>query len=147
MTKAKIERSNQRARIDNSFYGFWTDREEAIEIKVTPHNSYTRIKIVAVNQLKAIERIAFYCGLSAIPRRQDWNGFDFITHLVKVSATSYVDGLVHMPYSTQRIFSQVVLSADSTMRMDFYFPMIIGELPKSRFTGSLWFHKRMLTIS
>lgn len=143
-TKAKLDAERQRELIVNdSIYGLWHDPSERIVLKIAPSGTHTRIKIIDVSDHALVERISFYCGLQVVPKRTHWKGFDFVTHLIKVSKYFYKEGLVHMPNSTRKNLVNLVVTNTHLLSLDFFFIETRQKQELQKFVGSLVLHKRI----
>ena len=137
MTKTELARAQQRIEIAKSIYGFWVDSTDSIKLKILPQRNFTRIKIISINEVNGLEQISFFCGLQALPKRTDWKSFDFITHLVKTSSNVYIDGIVHMPFSTRKNVANMMVTGNANLSLDFYFVELKRGVEVKTLVGSL----------
>jgi hypothetical protein len=146
--KTILDKERQRFKIvTNSIYGFWADAANTMEFKISPTSRHTRIKIMKVNSVVALERISFYCGLQFLPKRTKWKGFDFITHLDKVNEHLYKDGLVHIPNATRQNRANLRIVDNTTISVDFYFIEAKDKSENQNLVGSLTLVKQIPTQS
>lgn len=143
MTKSEFAKTVSREKIVRSIYGFWSDYTNSIKLKISPSGNFTRIKIIAVNDISSIERIAFYCGLQLPPKRKDWKGFNFITHLEKVNSYCYVDGMVHMPLTSRQNRVNMTVVGLDCLSLDFYFIETKNGTLTQKAVGSLILKKEV----
>jgi len=72
-----------------------------------------------------------------LPKRTDWKSFDFITHLVKTSSNVYIDGIVHMPFSTRKNVANMMVTGNANLSLDFYFVELKRGVEVKTLVGSL----------
>jgi hypothetical protein len=141
MTKTEIAKRVQMEKISKSIYGFWMCMEDAVEFKIMPDGHYTRIKIIHLPDANALDRIGFLCGLSSPTRRKDWNSFDLVTRLMKMSPHTFKSGLVHFPYSNRLNIAELCVIDANHLRLDFYFFHQSNGLRLPSLSGSITLRK------
>ena len=104
-----------------SQFGVWTDSENTIEFKIYPSVGGAKIKIWSVHDLIAIKRISNFCGLNALPKRTNWQGFDLVTHLERKGNDSYVNGLVHMPNNKRKNLAEFKITEFNEACLNFFY--------------------------
>jgi hypothetical protein len=143
MTKTEIAKQVQLKKISRSIYGFWTSMGDSVEFKILPDGPYTRIKIIRINDVKGLDRIALLCGLSCPTRRKDWKSFDLVTRLMKMSPYTFKSGFVHFPHSSRQNIAEITVTDATTLRLDFYFFHQINGLKLPSPSGSITLHKTL----
>jgi hypothetical protein len=126
-----------------SIYGLWSDLAGMMEFKISPMGQYTRIKIMTVSDEAILDKISIYCGLKFFPRRANWRGFDFVTHLERTDEWSLKGGNVHMPRATRRTLVNVTMLERARMILDFNFVEATTEESKLYHAGSITLVKKM----
>jgi hypothetical protein len=112
----------QRQRVlTQSIYGIWHDVENTIELKLSPLVGGAKIKIWAVNDFSAIKTISSFCGLNAMPKRTQWQGFDLITNLEKKEEDSFINGIVNMPNNKRKNSADFRVSGNTAYLEFFYY--------------------------
>jgi hypothetical protein len=106
--------------LTQSLFGIWQDADGTIELKISPLVGGAKIKIWAVNDFSAIEKIAAFCGLSSLPKRTQWQGFDLITNLERKSEDSFANGIVNMPNNKRKNSADFNVS-ENTGHLDFFY--------------------------
>ncbi|MBS1508027.1 MAG: hypothetical protein JSS79_15410 [Bacteroidetes bacterium] len=104
---------------NNSIYGVWFEKADMIEFKISPMGQFTRIKIMKVKNPLIFDTLSGYCGLKFTPRRVDWKGFDFITHLERADERSLKGGTVHLPHATRKTVADVTLLDNEMIKLQF----------------------------
>ena len=142
-SKPKFASEQHRDKILNeSIFGIWTDPFNTIELKIAPSNAHVRVKIIEVKDPSVMERISFFCGLHFLPKRANWKGFDFITHLEQVGQRNYSNGQVHMPHAERRNYANLKIISYTSLTLEFYFIDPAEREPQPRYVGTFPLEKK-----
>ena len=104
----------------HSLFGIWFDVAKTIEFKISPSVGGAKIKVWAVKDFSAIEKISVFCGLDVRPKRTNWQGFDLITNLEK-KGDSFVNGVVHMPNNKRKNLADFRIVDPSLAELNFFY--------------------------
>jgi hypothetical protein len=127
---------------NDSIYGLWSDLSGMVEFKISPMGQYTRIKIMDVTDMLVLNKISVYCGLKFIPKRANWKGFDFVTHLERITECSYKSGSVHMPRATRKTVAELTVLDSTRIILDFNFTEPNTDVTRYFHAGSITLEKK-----
>ena len=131
--------------LTQSIYGIWHDADGAIELKVSPRVGGAKIKVWAVNDLSAIQKIALFCGLDSSPKRTHWEGFDLITNLEREDDHSFVNGMVNMPNNRRKNSADFQVEDGHFGLLTFFYQLSTRDFSKGQ-SGTLVLQKKSATL-